>query len=83
MGIFKYIVQGIGWEIGAQAARRGIAHLEEQPEGEAAPRPLTKSELRAAEKQAARERKEHEKAVARQQAKIEAELRALKKKNER
>jgi hypothetical protein len=25
MGLFRYIVQGFGWEIGAEAAREGIA----------------------------------------------------------
>ncbi|HEY3802891.1 MAG TPA: hypothetical protein VGL61_09780 [Kofleriaceae bacterium] len=25
MGLFRYIVQGFGWEIGSQAAREGIA----------------------------------------------------------
>lgn len=25
MGLFRYIVQGFGWELGSQAAREGIA----------------------------------------------------------
>ena len=29
MGLFRYIVQGFGWEIGSQAAREGLDTLRE------------------------------------------------------
>jgi hypothetical protein len=89
VGIFKYIVQGVGWEIGSQAARRGIESLEQQQAEQQAEQqardqqPPSKRELRAAAKQAARDRKEREAAIKRNQARIEDELRALKKKADR
>ncbi|HEY1558665.1 MAG TPA: hypothetical protein VGF94_27770 [Kofleriaceae bacterium] len=75
MSIFRYIVQGVGWEIGRSAAREGIEALDQDQDAEeaapAAPAPdpkLERQRERAAE-------------LAREQraAKIEAELRELKK----
>ena len=37
MGILRYIVQGIGWEIGSQAAREGLDSLREQHDEAPAP----------------------------------------------
>ncbi len=85
MGILRYIVQGIGWEIGRQGAREGIDALEEQREVEAPP-PSAGEQKRLAKAQAkepARARKEREEAIARNQARIDAELAALKKKADR
>jgi hypothetical protein len=85
MGIFRYIVQGIGWEVGRTAAREGIDALREQRDGTQREEPvLSKRELarleKARAKQEARERKEREAAAARAQAKIDNELSELKKK---
>jgi hypothetical protein len=85
VGIFRYIVQGFGWEIGSQAAREGIDALKEQ-RAAAAPAPSKREQKRLDKeraKQAARARKEHEDLIAKNQARIEAELRALKKKADR
>jgi|HubBroStandDraft_6_1064221.scaffolds.fasta_scaffold208833_2 hypothetical protein len=32
MGLFRYIVQGFGWEIGSQAAREGLDALKQSAE---------------------------------------------------
>ena len=81
MGIFRYIVQGIGWEVGAQAARGGIDALKQQDA--AVEKPLTEREKKQlAKAQAAEvERVRSEKAatIARKQAEIEAQLQELKK----
>ena len=83
MGIFRYIVQGIGWEIGSQAAREGIDALKEQNDAPA-DKPLTEREqkklAKAREQEAARARAEKAAAVARREAAIEAQLQELKKK---
>lgn len=82
MGIFRYIVQGIGWEIGSQAARGGIDALKEQRD-DAAPPPTAREQKRLDKeraKQAARASKERDDVIAKNQARIEAELRELKKK---
>jgi len=80
MGLFRYIVQGFGWEIGREAAREGIDALKQQPE----PEQLTEKEkqklLAEAAKQAAQEKKEREAAVARKQAEIDKQLAEMKKK---
>lgn len=82
MSIFRYIVQGIGWEIGSQAAREGIDALKEKDD-EAAP-PLTEREQKLLDKErakaAARATQEREEIIAKKRARIEAELRELKKK---
>ena len=83
MGILRYIVQGFGWEIGSQVAREGIDALKEPRE---APPPSPRELKRLAKeraKAAARARKERDEAIAKNQARIEAELRALKKKADR
>jgi len=83
VGLLRYIIQGFGWELGAQAAREGIDAVERRA-GDGTVKPLSKREQRRAEraqrKQATRERKAREAAIARNEARIEAELRALKKK---
>ena len=84
MGLLRYIVQGFGWEIGAHAAREGIDALERSREVPRKPtwreRLRARREERARRKAAARARKEREAAIARNEAKIESELSALKKK---
>ena len=80
MGLFRYIVQGFGWEIGSQAAREGIHKLKEQqdaPAPQLSKRQLAKLE-RARERQEASERKQRAAEAARQKAKIEEQLRELK-----
>lgn len=82
MGLFKYIVQGFGWEVGSQAARESIDALQRRDDDP--PPPMTARELRqlerAREKQEAAEREERVAAAERKRASIEAELEALKKK---
>ncbi len=85
MGILRYIVQGFGWEIGSQAAREGINSLKEQRANDTpalSPREQRKLEKERA-KVAARATRERNEAIARNEARIEEELRALKKKSER
>jgi len=83
VGILRYIVQGFGWEIGSQAAREGIDALKQQRDTP----PPSARELKRLDKErakaAARARKERDEAIAKNQARIEAELRALKKKADR
>jgi hypothetical protein len=86
VGIFRYIVQGIGWEIGSQAAKEGIQatkeHLDERDAAQAAP--LTEREkaklAKLEAKQAAAAKAEREAAIAKKKADIEAQLTELKKK---
>jgi hypothetical protein len=74
MGILRYIVQGIGWEVGRTAAREGIEALEnhEDPADPAteAPQPSA-SELRRAEREREREAK-------RRRSEIEEQLAEMK-----
>jgi NAD(P)-dependent dehydrogenase (short-subunit alcohol dehydrogenase family) len=83
VGIFRYIVQGIGWEVGRTAAREGIDHVRNLPEEEVAP-PLTEKEKAKLLKQqaaaAAKARAERDAAVKKKADDIEAQLAALKKK---
>ena len=83
MGLFRYIVEGFGWEIGRSAAREGIERVSDHLDEEEARQPTAK-ELALADKerakQAAAAKKEREAAVARKAAEIEAQLAALKKK---
>jgi len=75
MGIFRYIVQGAGWELGRTAAREGIEALEQTADEEPVPdRELEQQRLRAA----ALARKQRERAEAERRARIEAELAELK-----
>jgi hypothetical protein len=74
MGIFRYIAQGIGWEVGRQAAREGIDALKERPEEARVEKPAESSER---ETKAARER---EKQAKKRDKEIEARLKELKKK---
>jgi hypothetical protein len=79
MGLFRYIVQGFGWEIGAQAAREGIAELRRSDTAEAqSPRQAARLAKKQAKEQA-RARKRRDAEVARKRAEIEAQLAALKK----
>lgn len=82
MGIFRYIVQGFGWEIGSQAAREGIDALKQQQDAPVE-KPLTEREQKQLAKAQAQEveraRKEKAAAIARKQAEIEAQLQELKK----
>jgi len=82
VGILRYIVQGIGWEIGSQAAREGIDALKQQRD-DAAPPPTAREQKRLDKeraKAAARASKERDEMIKNNQARIEAELRELKKK---
>ena len=86
MGIFRYIVQGIGWEIGSQAAKEGLDAARDKLDRDdaAAPAPLTEREkaklAKLQAKQAASAKAEREAAVAKKQAEIDAQLAELKKK---
>jgi len=83
MGIFRYIVQGVGWELGSQAAREGIDALKQQEKDAPVEKPLTEREQKKLAKaqadEAERLRKEKAAAIARKQAEIEAQLQELKK----
>jgi hypothetical protein len=75
MGIFRYIVQGIGWEIGRHAAREGIDAVANAQDGTDAPieQPPSPREQRRAERAARVTRK-------RQAAELERQLQELKRK---
>lgn len=81
MGLFRFIVQGVGWEIGRSAAREGIESLNKRgdEDDEQAALPPTKKELAALEKQRRLAEAERIKTIERKQAEIEAELARLKK----
>ncbi len=69
MGLFRYIVQGFGWEIGSQAAREGIDALREDLDAEPA------HPMRAT---AVADPREHAKLERRRRRDIEAQLAVLK-----
>jgi hypothetical protein len=74
MGIFRYIVQGIGWEIGRTAAREGIDAIADERDTDAVnEQPLSPREQRRAERTARLTRK-------RQAAELERQLEELKRK---
>ncbi len=88
MGLFRYVVQGFGWELGRTAAREGIEAVADQE----SPSPIlasqarqthhappTKRELKAARKEARREAARKQVEVERKRSEIEAELQRLKK----
>ena len=77
MGLFRYLVQGVGWELGRTAAREGIEAVAEQESPPQAP--PTKRELAAARKEARREAARKHVEAERKHAEIEAELQRLKK----
>jgi hypothetical protein len=84
MGLFRYILEGFGWEIGATAAREGIGAAKKAAKAanEAEARralPPTKRELRRLEKATRNAEAERKKAVERKKAELEAELARLKK----
>lgn len=54
MGMLRYILQGIGWEVGRSAAKEGIEHLREEEDRAKAP-PMSAKERAKAEKRAAKE----------------------------
>ncbi len=86
MGLFRYILQGFGWQLGAEAAKAGLREGKDALDRHEAAqgRPPSRRQLaRAARqraKQEARARKEQAAAAARRQAQIDDELRELKKK---
>lgn len=88
MGLFRYLIQGVGWELGRTAAREGIDAVAEQE----SPNPIlasqarqthlappTERELKAARKEARKEAARKQVEAERKQAEIEAELQRLKK----
>lgn len=79
MGLFRYLVQGFGWELGRTAAREGIEAVKEHDDGDEQPAPPTKKELARLEKQKREAEAERRRAVERKKAEIEAELARLKK----
>jgi hypothetical protein len=80
MGLFRYIVQGFGWEIGAQAAREGIDALEKTSQAHETAEPADPPSRRQAARIARAQRKAAERERARKHAQIEDQLRELKKK---
>ena len=75
MGLFRYIVQGFGWEIGSQAAREGIAAALDNPE----PREPDVHEQRSTRERFERiERLREAKRKAEREAEIDALLEELK-----
>lgn len=78
MGLFRFIVQGVGWELGRTAAREGIAAVAEEESPNPTPAPPTKRELAAARQEARREAARKQVEAERKQAEIEAELQRLK-----
>lgn len=69
MGLFRYIVQGFGWEIGSQAAREGLDALREEAD---------EPEHRPARATAVADPREHAKLERKRRRDIEAQLAALK-----
>lgn len=85
MGIFRYIVQGFGWEVGSQAAKESLDALRERDAAAPAQarepsRREQASRERAQRAQAQRAEAERRAAAARREAELEAQLAALKKK---
>jgi len=78
MGLFRYLVQGFGWELGRQAAREGIEAVAEQESPSPISAPPTKRELKAARQEARREAARQHVEAERKRAAIEAELQRLK-----
>jgi hypothetical protein len=87
VSIFRYIVQGFGWEVGSQVAREGIKSLKQHADEQAVVEEMSpRQAAKAARKRAkleARERKAREAAVARKRAEIEAQLAELKRRTSR
>jgi hypothetical protein len=79
MGLFRFLVQGFGWELGRQAAREGIDAVAEQESPNPIQAPPTRRELEAARKEARREAARKQVEAERKQSEIEAELQRLKK----
>ena len=76
MSIFRYIVQGVGWELGRTAAREGIEALNKDGNGDddvETPAPVDAKEQRKRERAARLEAK-------RRAADLERQLAELKKK---
>ena len=60
MGMLRFILQGIGWEVGRTAAKEGIDHLREE-EAKAKQPPMSPKERAKADKRAAKEAARREK----------------------
>jgi alpha-D-ribose 1-methylphosphonate 5-triphosphate synthase subunit PhnG len=70
MGLFRYIVQGFGWEIGSQAAREGIDALRDALDEDHEHAPVRATAVVDPREQAKLERK--------RRRDVEAQLAALK-----
>ncbi len=80
MGLFRYLVQGAGWELGRRAAREGVDAVVEQESPSPLEAPPTERELKAARKEARRAAARAQVEAERKQAEIECELARLKSK---
>jgi hypothetical protein len=80
MGMLRYILQGIGWEVGRTAAKEGIEHLREEEARAKAP-PMSATERAKADKRAAKEAQRAKKRAAKD-AKRAAKAKAQAKKAE-
>lgn len=84
MGLFRYIVQGFGWEVGSQAAREAIDAAKKQAAELPEEKPLTEKDqkqlLAQVAKREAAEKAARDAAAKKKQADIDAQLAELKKK---
>jgi len=88
VGLFRYILQGFGWEIGAQAARETVDAVKASergvPKGSPRARPVSLTpwadDERRRRKLAKRQERQQRVAAKKRLASLEAELRELKKK---
>jgi hypothetical protein len=86
MGIFRYLLQGAGWEVGRTAAREGIDAIANAKDNEDEA-PMTAAELARREKELVRREKELakqlEKERKRKAGEVERQLSELKKRSGR
>lgn len=83
MGIFRYIWQGFGWEIGAQAAREGIDAVKTARETElrlARARPVSLTPWAVDERRQRKAERRQRVAAKKRRAELERQLRELKRK---
>lgn len=80
MGILRYILQGVGWEIGRQAAREGLDELRDGAAARDASAPPAAARTPRNDRRAARVARRQRK---RQAAELERQLRDLKEKARR
>ena len=83
VSIFRYIVQGFGWEVGSQVAKEGLDTLRERADADEKAKPTEREVAKAAKERAKQEAaaaREREAIIARKKAEIEAQLVELKKK---